>query len=383
MPVTPCPRCGYDAPGPGACPHCGGLPRPRSLRRRPGGPATGVLDGLLALPAGLHLLFTTPRVFRWLVPPLVLTGAVLAAHRGWILSALDARLDAALGGDFALPGRAWLAGAPAGLVWLERAWAALVAAAEWTLNRGWELLTSQPLRILAWFLLGSLVTWYCFSVAYEAFAGPFLDEIQARIETRWFGEDPRSRLHRPNDIPVARCVRLSSLSALAAAALFLALAVWPGVPGWAAALASPLGLLPAVAADRRYGEWLAWVARVEGRAAWASLQAAVLTGVLLALALPLYFVPGAGYFLFAAVAGFATAVGLLDIPFERRQWTLGARARFLGRHVLPLAVFGASAGFLLAIPVFGPLLMVPAASLGGLWLLCRLDKGHLRPPPGP
>ena len=31
--------------------------------------------------------------------------------------------------------------------------------------------------------------------------------------------------------------------------------------------------------------------------------------------------------------------------------------------------------------IIGPVLMVPAASIGGLWLVCRLDKAHLRRDP--
>ena len=81
--------------------------------------------------------------------------------------------------------------------------------------------------------------------------------------------------------------------------------------------------------------------------------------------------------LFACVVGFATAISLLEIPCERRGWSLRQRLGFVKRHILPFTAFGVSAGFLLAIPVLGALLMVPAASIGGLWLLCRLDKAGL------
>ena len=37
------------------------------------------------------------------------------------------------------------------------------------------------------------------------------------------------------------------------------------------------------------------------------------------------------------------------------------------------------ASLLFLIPVLGPLVMVPGASIGGLWLLVRLDKDRLRP----
>ena len=177
---------------------------------------------------------------------------------------------------------------------------------------------------------------------------------------------------------MSRCVRLSAGGG-ALAAVILALGFFlPALPFVWALVAAPLGFLPFALADRRYGAWLGWVARVEGRALWASLQASVVTGVLVLFALPLYFVPGVGYLLFAMVTGFATAVGLLDIPFERRGWPLRQRFAFLVRNLLPMLSFGVVAGLLLAVPILGPVLMVPSASIGGLWLLCRLDKGSLR-----
>ena len=383
MNVFPCSLCGYDAPGGDPCPHCQGAPQEASLRRRLGGPLTGLVDGLLALPMGFRYLMTTGRVKRWLLPPLILTTAVLVAVLWWTFTTVNGWMDKVLPEGVELGGRAWLDGLGERWSWITAAWAALVGAAEWALNLGWGFLMSQPLRFLTWFLLGSLVMWYCFSIAYEAFAGPFLDEIQARLEVRWFGGDPRSRLERPNDIPVARCIRLTTLSCLGAGVVFLVLVLVPGPPWWLAVLACPLAFAPAALADARYRGWLVWVAHVEARATWASLQAAVFTGVLLLIALPLFFVPVVGYFLFAGVAGFATAVGLLDIAMERRLWSLGQRLRFVGRNLPAMLAFGVMAGLLLAVPVLGPVLMVPSASLGGLWLVCRLHKGHLRPPGAP
>ena len=34
----------------------------------------------------------------------------------------------------------------------------------------------------------------------------------------------------------------------------------------------------------------------------------------------------------------------------------------------------------IVVPAIGPLVGLPAASIGGLWLVCRLDKNALRPP---
>jgi uncharacterized protein involved in cysteine biosynthesis len=382
MRTVPCAVCGYHAPEP-ACPHCGPAPLEPSLAAPVAGPLSGVRDGLLAMPKGLRVLLFTRGIKRWLVPPLLLTAVVLVAALAWAFSALGTALDAALPDalEFGAQEWEWLQGLAEGWSWLHTALLAVFGGLEWFVNVAWGFLTSRPLTWLTYFLVGSLITWYSFSLAYEAFAGPFLDEVQARLEHDWFGADPRSRLERPNDIPSERCVRLSLLAG-AGLVLALGVLVFGGGARW---LALPLAALPLFAAtrlDRRYGPWLRWVIRVEARAAWASLQATFVTLVMIVLALPLYFVPFAGYFLFAGVCGFATAVGLLDIPFERRGWALGQRLRFLGRNLPAMLAFGVAAGVLLAIPIVGPVLMVPSASIGGLWLLCRLDKAHLRPGDG-
>jgi hypothetical protein len=46
-----------------------------------------------------------------------------------------------------------------------------------------------------------------------------------------------------------------------------------------------------------------------------------------------------------------------------------------------MLTFGVVASLVFLVPVMGPVVMVPAASIGGLWLLVRLDKDGLRPPP--
>lgn len=377
MPTIPCPLCGYHAPLE-VCPHCGGTASLPSLARPTHGPVRGVADGLLAVPVGLWLLATTRGVKRWLVPPLLVTLAVLVvllwAVFEWVASVLPDHVGL---GDSrwerleALSDR-WS--------WLKAAWAASVAALGWTLDAAYQMLTARPLYWLGAFLLGSLVAWYAFSIVYEALAGPFLDEVQGRFEARWFGADPRSRLQRPSDIPESRCWRRTLAASAGAAALLLLGFFVPGVPFLLGLAAAPLPFVLAARLDREYGAWLRWMIGVEARATWVSLETAAVTGVLLVLALPLYFLPfGVGYVLFAGAAGLATAVGLLDIPFERRDIRLRQRLAFLLRNALPMLAFGAMAGLLLSIPILGPLLMVPSASIGGLWLLCRLDKGSLRP----
>jgi uncharacterized protein involved in cysteine biosynthesis len=93
----------------------------------------------------------------------------------------------------------------------------------------------------------------------------------------------------------------------------------------------------------------------------------------------LKFVPVVGYFLFAGLAGFATAISLLDIPFSRRQWAVSQRLAFLVKNPLPTLAYGIVASLFFLVPFLGPLLAVPAASIGGMWLVCRLDKNDMRP----
>ncbi len=381
MRTIPCSLCGYHAPA-DACPHCGHTSELASLARPLSGPFRGVVDGLMAVPMGLWLLAKTRGTKRWLVPPFVVTFTLLAALLWIVFRAFDRMLDSVLPGDISFGDKRWdwLEGLSEGWDWLKSTWYGIAAASEWIVNAIYGLLTSQPLKWVGYFLVGSLVVWYCFSIAYEALAGPFLDEVQSRLEKRWFGEDPRNRLERPNDIPEERCLRRSIVAAAGAVVIVVAGIFLPYFPVWLAVLLTPLSLAAVCWRDREYAEWLWWVARVEGRATWVSLQAAAITGVVLVLALPLYFVPfGVGYVLYAGVAGFATAVGLLDIPFERRGVRLRQRLGFLFRNILPMISFGVVSGLLLAIPLAGAALMVPGASIGGLWLICRLDKSSMRP----
>jgi len=356
----------------------------RSLAAPPSGPWRGILDGLAAVPVGLWLLATTRGTKRWLVPPLVITSATLITVLWLVFRWLSGTIGDALPDHVALTETdwarwEWIEGREGAWSWLRTAWVWIVLALQWVVNAVIALMTSRPLLWIGYLLVGSLVAWYVFSIAYEAFAGPFLDEVHARFEKRWYGSDPRNRMQRPNDIPESRCLRRSLHASLGAAALLLAGAFVPAFPLWLAALATPIPLFAIAAYDREYGQWLVWMARVESRATWVSLQTALVTGIVLVFALPLYFVPfGVGYVLFAGVTGFATAVGLLDIPFERRGIRLRQRLRFLRRYILAMIAFGAVSGALLAIPLIGPVMMVPGASVGGLWLIARLDKSFLR-----
>lgn len=373
---NPCALCGYHAPH-RDCPHCHHAPPEASLRPPLAGPMGGIGLGFMALPQGLRFLFSTPKVKRWLIPPLILTFTILFAVLYWGWGALDQALSGALPENFELPPPDW--------DWIERwgwvqaTFAGLMTAVEWLVNSSWGLITNRALTGVVYFMAGILASWYVFSIAYEAFAGPFLDEIQGRIETRWFGLDPRSSIERPTNIPVETCVRLSIIASVIALGLVIA-ALFMGAGLWVLVLLVPLPFFALALQNRPYGNWLYWVAQVESRAIAASIKASIVTGLLLLLALPLYFFPGLGYFMFALVAGFATSVGLLDIPMERRGWSFRQRIRFVFGQLPALCAFGAVSGLLLSIPIIGAVLMVPAASLGGLWLLVRLDKGNLRSP---
>ena len=119
--------------------------------------------------------------------------------------------------------------------------------------------------------------------------------------------------------------------------------------------------------SREYGRWLAWIVRLEGGTLWVSLKALAVAGLVLLLFLPLQFlVPGVGQLLFVGAAGFTTALSLLDIPFSRRQWSLRQRLRFLTGQLPAVVTFGGVASLVFVIPLIGPLLMVPAASVGRL-----------------
>ncbi len=363
MDVHPCSLCGYDAPSP-PCPHCAERASIPSLAGPPHGRARGLVDGLWALPTGMLLLATTRGTKRFLIPPLLLTAGAFTALLIWGWSRVLALLDAARLQDV---GRLDL-----DTVWVERT-------LEWLIQQSVVIWLAQAGGILLFFVISSFLAMWTFSIVYEALAGPFLDEIHGRLERRWFGTDPRDALARPSAAPPsATCVRITVAAGIAAAALF-ALAV--ALRSWPIAASIPAPFLVAASWNLAYGRWLAWVVRVEGGTLWTSVKAALLAGAILLVFLPVRLLPfGVGYLLFGIVAGFTTSISLLDIPFERRRWSLAQRIRFLRRHWLAMTGYGAVASFLFVIPLLGPIVMVPAASVGGLWLLCRLQKPDVRAP---
>ncbi|MAF65969.1 MAG: hypothetical protein CMJ84_09985 [Planctomycetes bacterium] len=363
MQTVPCHLCGYDAPGQ-ECRHCHHTAAEPSLADPRPSVVLGVLDGLRAVPTGLFFLATTSGIKRFLIPPFLLTLALFALLFWWSWGGLNALLDAAALQDISS-------------LELEEGW--LQDVATWLVEKQVVVWTARLSGWLVLVLTSSLVALYTFSVAYEALSGPFLDEIQGRLEERWFGRNPRNTIQRPTDLGVSRCI---ALSVGVCSVAVVAVAAWwtlSGATAWLALLAIPLAVTLAVLVEREYGVWLWWVLRVEGHTLWVSVKASLLALLVLLLFFWLKFIPVVGYILFVALAGFSTAITLLDIPFSRRQWSLEKRLQFMLHQFLPTVAFGAVASLLFLIPVLGPILMVPAASIGGQWLICRLDKSSLRP----
>ncbi len=362
MHVIPCALCGYDAPQP-VCKHCGGSSADPSFGA-PRSRAAALRDGLSALPRGLAYLSTTRGTKRWLVPPFVLTTLAFAALFVWAWNGFEDLVAYAQGAAQRAP--------VVDPSWWQRAF-------ETVLESSVFLLIAKLTGVLLFLVIGFFAALYAFSLFYEAISGPFLDEVQGRIERRWFGVDPRNALERPTALSVGICVRFTAAAAALAAALGLAAWFYAGEwRWWALSVGVLLPFLGLSLWKRQYGLWLWWALRSETSTLWTSVRTSLVALALLIVCLPLKFVPLFGPLLFAGVAGFATAISLLDIPFSRRRWSLGQRLAFLGHNLPALIGFGSVASLVFLIPFAGPILMVPGASIGGLWLLVRLDKSKLR-----
>jgi uncharacterized protein involved in cysteine biosynthesis len=374
MSALPCPLCGYDASivpssrgetaSGEACPHCQLDPLDASLGAPRAGTFGGVRVGLAALPRGLYYLATTRRVKRWLLPPLILTLGAFVAIFWWFWALVSPVVEAVR--DKTQVDLPWPEG------WYR-------TAVEWVLRSwliGW---LAQFGGLVLFGLVSFLAALWAFSIVYEALAGPFLDEVHGRLEERWFGANPRDRIQRPTALPPEKCALLSVVASVPAAASIVTWWMVTGPLAWWYLLGVPLPFLVASFLHPEYGRWLWWIVRLEGGTLWVSVKAALLAGVVLVLFLPVKFLPVVGYLVFACVAGFTTALSLLDIPFSRRQWSLRARFSFMVHNLPAVTTFGVVASLLFLIPFIGPILMVPAASAGGLWLVCRVDKDFLRP----
>lgn len=362
--AMPCRLCGYDAPGLD-CPHCRHSSNSPSLNDERIGWMQGLLDGLRAVPNGFFILASHRGIKRFLIPPVILTALAFFALFWWMMGIVDLLVTAVEVDDITALG-------------LEEGW--FKVAVVWLIEKGIASAIARISGVFLWIVISSVAALYAFSIVYEALAGPFLDEIQGRLEKTWFGNNPRDAIERPTQIPVQRCILLSSMAGAASFAVFIALQLLTPL-SWLWNL--PLSTFPFFVAsviDAEYGKWLGWVARVEGHTLWVSVKASLAVVVLLILFFPLKFVPLVGIPIFMSIAGFGTAITLLDIPFSRRGWSLTKRMQFMVHHAVPMTGFGIVASLLFLVPIVGPIVMVPAASIGGLWLVIRLDKDSLRPP---
>jgi len=361
MTTIPCPKCGYDAPA-ATCPHCSDAPDATSLPEPKSGLFDGLMIGAAALPQGVSLLLGTRGIKRILIPPLLLTLLVYSIFFVWSWGWFAMFVEAARNQD------------PATLDLEPGWWRDFVV---WTIEQSVIAWVAQSAAILAYSLAALGILWLTYSIVWEALAGPFLDEIQGRIERRWFGVDPRDALERPTDLPVSTCLRLSLLGG--GLGLVAAATAWIMLPSawWALlALLAPVFVIAVLRPE--YGKWLGWVIKVEGGTLLVSLKAAALALIILVAFLWLHLVPVVGTTLWVLVSGFTVSISMLDIPFSRRGWTLKQRVGFMTRHFSAVITFGALSSFILGIPILG-WVFIPACSIGGLWLICRLDKSSLRP----
>lgn len=361
--VVPCPLCGYHAPDL-PCRACGLAPRESTLGTPRGGLGSELRDGLRALPQGARALLGTPRTKRLLVPPMILTALLFGAILVWLVRRLSSFFEAVANQDL-------------GALGLDPGfWSDVV---NWLASLQVVVAIAHAGSVLVLLVAFTLAGLWTFSIAYELVCGPFLDTIQARIEERWFGADPRALLERPPVPDASAAARASGIAAAASIAAVVA-ALWIEA-SWSWALLAIVPLAYAIAARVVPGTWpfTAWFAASQLRALWTSVKASALAALLLVLFVWLKFVPVLGVALFAMVAGFATALTLLDIPFSRRGWSLSQRLSFLRQHLVGVLALGIVTSLVFVVPFLGPLLGVPCASIGGQWLLCRLDKSKLRP----
>jgi uncharacterized protein involved in cysteine biosynthesis len=361
--VIPCPVCGYHAPE-AFCRHCAGDPHEDSLRGAPPRGFRAWLAGAWAVPIGAWILLRTPRVKRLLVPAVILTCLVFAVLLGLSLSGVHALLDHLRSNGSAAPD------ADAG--WFARS-------LHWLAGSGIVMGLLEGSAFVVIVVVFAFVALWTFSVAYEAIGGPFFDTIQGRIEARWFGRDPRETLQPRPEIAPSRAAWLTTACVTVAAILVAVFFLWSSSLAWLLLLCLPIPFLFAGKRDPAYGAWLARTVGTEARSLLVSVQASLVSLVIMLLLVWIAFIPFVGYPTFSAIAGFASAITLIDIPCSRRRWSLGQRLRFVFRNFGPVLLLGVVTSFVFVVPILGPIVGIPSASIGGQWLLCRLDKSHLRP----
>ena len=108
-----------------------------------------------------------------------------------------------------------------------------------------------------------------------------------------------------------------------------------------------------------------------------SIEASIIALLIMLAFVWVLFIPLVGGPTFAAVAGFAASIALVDIPCSRRDWSLRRRLRFVVQNFGAVATLGIVTSLLFLVPFIGPIVAVPSAAVGALWLLVRLDKSAL------
>lgn len=339
-----CPVCGHPLEAV-PCARCGGAPRERGLERRARGFAAQVGAGIGAPLAGLSALFGVPRLLRWVVPPTLLSAGLLVGALVWLWGAFSrATADET---EVDLVFWSWLR-------WLE-------GPVEWLLDLPWLAAGST----LAFVLVAALAWWFGYAIVFGLVAGPFLARMHERAEEHWYGRTVQGAGHPFEARGLVLLGGALALGALGATLAEGALA--------AALLVAPLALLALVAPTFR--AWFTGFAASEGRSAAQGLVVALVTGLGALLFLPFHLVPVVGQVVASAGAGFFVALGMLDLALERRGLPLGTRFALARRATPALVAFGLVSGVLFSVPIVGPVVMLPAASLGGAWLVTKLDKG--------
>jgi uncharacterized protein involved in cysteine biosynthesis len=192
----------------------------------------------------------------------------------------------------------------------------------------WRTLAEAGTFVVAAIVFAFVFAW-TFTIVYQVVATPFYDAIQGRVEARWFGADPRATIVR------AREAGLTTTK-----------------------------------------KWLLF-SRDQTRSLIVSLEASVVALLILLLFVWILLIPFVGSPTFGAVAGFASAIALLDIPFSRREWPLSRRLRFVFTNIGAVTALGLATSLVFLVPFAGPIVGLPSASIGGQWLLVRLDKSRL------
>ena len=128
------------------------------------------------MPMGVLQIAKSPRVWPLLIPPVVITATIFGFLLWWGWSRIERFLEAVRAQSL-------------DSLHLEEGW--WRDALMWLMGQSVTIALAKATGLLLFIVVCSILVLWIFSVVYEAISGPFLDEIQGKIETRWFGHDPR------------------------------------------------------------------------------------------------------------------------------------------------------------------------------------------------